>query len=382
MANVGASESANARAELDNAFAQRDRYNGQDRVPRIGIFGNGVPEVLIAAAGVTPVHLNMATSDLATDGESEVDAVIEPFVDAEVRRFLQRLVAGAFADCQGIVFARDDAPALIAYQYATEWVRQGKASDGVPPMFLWNLVHTSTPAARAFNQTQSDKLFAFLAGVGLRRPSSDDVAGASADEAARADALERLDAAMGETVSGETALRWRNAGRFMSATDHARLIAQALSGDVTAKAISGPRIGIVGSPLACAQTYAMVETFGPIVCDLQPWGQVWPGKANTAFGVDAVLEAEAANRFCTRISPPSEYRKAMVEALVAAQCDLVLCQLSQTDDSFGWEIPNLQADLADKGIAFLNLGFRDPEPDARWRDNASKLLAKALEGRS
>lgn len=69
----------------------------------------------------------------------------------------------------------------------------------------------------------------------------------------------------------------------------------------------------------------------------------------------------------------------MVKALVDVRCTLVVCQLSQTDDTFGWEIPALASELAAQGMTLVNLGFRDARPDDAWLQAASQQIAQALE---
>ena len=377
--NSGGNADNRAGAVLDAAFERRDLFRPDSVAPRIGVFGNGVPEPLVAAAGATPVHLNFGRPPAGRSSPDGIAAVIEPFVDEEVRLFLLRLVSGEFADYRGIIFARDDAPALIAYQYATEWVRQGRAHGKVPPLFLWNLVHTSSAPVRSFNQVQAGKLFDFFAAVGLTRPSERSIGAASAHELSRRSRLDAL--AQHESITGSIASRWRNAGRFMPAQDHARLLSAAL---MEAKTLTNEtpaaRLGLVGSPLASMAAYSMFERFGRLVADLQPWGQVWPGRDATP-NVEAILAATAADPFCPRATPAHTHRKALVKAIVAARCDLVICQLAQTDDTFGWEVPALQADLAEQGIGFVNLGFRDAEPDRNWLNHAASLIAAALEVR-
>lgn len=368
-----------AGAALDAAFSQRDLYRPASAAPRVGVFGNGVPEILLAAAGAIPVHLNLGKIAAIPDGEGSIAEVIEPFVDEEVRLFLLRLMRGDFADCRGIVFARDDVPALIAYQYATEWVRQGRAKIAVPPLFLWNLVHTASAPVRSFNQVQAGKLFDFLASVGLSRPTEASIAAAAIHEQNRRNRLANM--AQDDAVPGSVSMRWRNAGRFMPAQEHARLLADALAQPQQGFAETATvRLGIVGSPLDSGATYAMIERFGPVVADLHPWGEVWPGQISSP-NVEAILGAAAADPFCPRITPTNAHRLALVEALVGARCDLAICQLAQTDDTFGWEVPALAADLAAAGIGFVNLGFRDAEPDHKWLDHAAGLISSALEAR-
>lgn len=370
MAHASSLQSTGAAGTLlDRAFEARDRYEPVAPLPRVGIFGNGFPEVLIAAAGGLPVHLSMGRLSRTAD----IDEVIEPFVDEEGRVFLNRLMNGEFDDVEGIIFARDDAPALIAYQYATEWVRQGRAPKAVPPLFLWNLVHTQTPAVERFNAVQAEKLFDFLERIGLRRPDDETIAEAAAAESRRREALNRLEAA---GVSGATAMRWRNAGRFMSAAEHADLLNAALA-DAEKVENKSLRIGLIGSPLASPASYDVFERFGTIVCDWQPWGAVWPGPGNDKTTLADILRAAAADPSCPRVSPTTAFRQALIEAVVNAQCELVLCQLAPTDDTFGWEIPALASELESRGIAFVNLGFREPDPET-WHARAAALISAKL----
>jgi len=363
-----------AAAALERASKQQDFFSDASGLPRIGLFGNGIPETLIAAAGALPVHVSLGT----TQTTHPITTVIEPFVDEEVRHFLIRLMNGDFAHLAGIVFARDDAPALIACQYASEWIRQDRERGATPPLFLWNLVHTDTRPAAEFNRIQAEKLFAFLERVGLARPDDSRLALAAGAEAARADALGQLQSAVGVTRSGRTAAAWRNAGRFMGAAEHASLLRNALASPPEVLN-STTRIGIVGSPLASPATYAMIEQFGTVVCDQQNFGQMWPAPGNARASLDDILTATAADASCFRIAPTSAYRAALVRNLLRTRCTLVICQLAHTDDTFGWEIPALFAELAAHNIACMNLGFRDAEPDAAWLERASLTISHSLE---
>lgn len=356
---------------LDSAFEARDKHRPSVSLPRVGVFGNGFPETLVAAAGGVPVHLSMGRFTQT----AAIDEVAEPFVDEEVRIFLNRLMNGEFADIAGIIFSRDDAPALIAYQYATEWVRQGWAPGSVPPLFLWNLVHTATPAVERFNAVQAEKLFDFLDRIGLRRPDEQAIAQAAAAEARRREALERLATA---GVSGTIAMRWRNAGRFMPATEHADLLDAALAVAERTEG-RGLRIGLTGSPLASTASYEVFERFGTIVCDWQPWGAVWPGPGNSKADLPDILRLTAADPSCPRITPTTAFRTALLEAVEEAGCELVLCQLAPTDDTFGWEIPALAHEFERRGIAFVNLGFREPDPET-WHARAAALISAKLGG--
>jgi hypothetical protein len=371
---TGLEAAVTAAAALERAVQLAEDAATGNGLMRVGIFGNGLPETLIAAAGGLPVHVSLGT----TTAEHPIQSVIEPFVDEEVRHFLVRLMLGEFSGLQAIVFSRDDAPALIAYQYATEWIRQDRLCGKTPPLFLWNLVHTQSAPVQKFNRIQAEKLFAFLASSGLSTPSAASISAAAEDEVLRAQALDAMAAQLGTTLSGATAARWRNAGRFLPARQHVELLNAALGG--AAEPVSRRhRIGLVGSPLASAATYVAIEQFGTIVCDEQSFGNMWPGPGNVAPTLEAILEATAADASSFRIAPTRAYRDRLVRRILAAQCSLVICQLSQTDDTFGWDIPALFAQLRSEGVICVNLGFRDAQPDSAWLEEAQRRIANDLE---
>lgn len=372
MDSIGAGRS-NAAETLARVFAAADSGAADLDTPIIGVFGNGAPETLIAASGATPVHVNFGARDESITGA--MDAAIEPFVDPEVRIFLNRFADGAFDGFAGIVFVRDDAPALTAYQYALEWVRQGRAKGATPPLFLLNTIHAATAPVRAFNRTQIEKLIDFLTGIGLARVGD----GELAEQVQHATRRHRALGAV--TGSAADAMVFRNAGRFLPMQRHAQLLEEAADKAEPADAGGGVRLGIVGSPLFSERAHMTFGKYGSVVCDVQPFGQVWPGAWEDAATVETMLERLAGDAFCHRISPPNRYREAVVEALVAARCELVLCQLAQTDDTFGWEIPDLSRQLAASGIGFVNLGFRDAQPDDAWLARAGVLIERALEAR-
>jgi hypothetical protein len=291
-----------------------------------------------------------------------------------VRIFLNRFAAGAFDGLRGIVFARDDAAALTAYQYAAEWVRQGHTVGTPPRLFLFNLVHATTRPVADFNRVQLRKLQDFLGEVGFAAPSNQALAHAASVAAERQAVLAGLVA----LADPPTSSRWRNAGRFLTAERHSELLDAALVGMNASPSVS-TRLALVGSPIASPNFFEMLSQFGNLVCDLQGFGHRWPGSWETQPDVDGLVAAMAADAFCPRISPPQLHRKALIEAIATGSCGLVICQLAQTDDTFGWEIPRLRAELAERGIGFVNLGFRDQHPDAGWLSGAARQISAALE---
>ncbi|MFZ2102645.1 MAG: 2-hydroxyacyl-CoA dehydratase family protein [Oricola sp.] len=377
-------EAQQARAALNAAFAER-RVPG-DGAPSgnrlVGVFGNGLPAPLLAAMSLVPVDVKMAPESALSVRAPAIGDYIEPFVDDYARIFLHRLFSGAFDDLRAIVFCRDDAAALVAYQYALELRRQGVAQAPAPHLVLWNFVHRTTGPAHAFNRRQVERLIVDLA-AGL---TMDDLESrlphAVRDEAERAAALSGLDTlrkARGGSIAAVDAFRWRNAGRSLESADHARLLRLALEPAGGEARPSAPRIALIGSALDSLSFYETLDGIGAIVTDLQPFGEVWPGPPGGET-LDDLLAAVAADRFCPRTEPATLHREAIVRRCVEDRCDLVIAQLDQNDDSVGWDLPSLRRSLAEHGIPLVELGFRDHRPDGAWLASArARVLAQIKE---
>ncbi|MBF9033723.1 hypothetical protein HKCCE2091_05680 [Rhodobacterales bacterium HKCCE2091] len=347
---------------LERAFA-RGAAGAGDGPGRVGLFGDGVPLALVAAAGGVALDVKLAPPD-PVPLHPAVAAVVEPFVDTFAARFLHRLAAGAYDGFAVLVFARDDAAALVAYQYAAELRRQGALPPG-PPLHLWNLVHTDSAPAHAFNMTEAARLRAALS-AHLDATGAPSLAEALAQEDVRRAALARLDAA---SVSARVAHVWRNAGRYLSPLVHAEALDAALAEEPR---IEGDRIGLVGSAIGTAALHDLIDR---PVRDLTPTGACWPGPAPATPDLEAVIRAAATDPLHPRAAPAGRHRAALVDRL--AGCAAVVAQCAEHEEAFGWDIPPLREALAARGIPLIDLGLRPEPPDEAWLGAARARLAAA-----
>lgn len=361
----------NAAECLEQAFTSRyaDGEGARDGRPLVGLFGDGLPEALIVAAGGAPTEVKAPPpgGDAAAVPDN-VAAVIEKFVDPFTARFLQRFASGWYRGMAAIVFARDDVAALTAYQYATELRRQGMVDASGPRLFLWNLVHDQGDAAHRFNMVQAQRLLAdlmaLLGGVG-------DLSAALRSEVARRDAIGRMVSA---GVAGRNALVWRNAGRWLSAERHASLLGAALTDAQPTP--SGPRIGLVGTAAIDPGFHAMLDTIGPVVADLQPYGDLWPTCHAGGPDLDGLMRSAAGFPLHLRTAPPARFSKALLDDLEG--CDIVVSQVDSSDDGFGWEVPALRDALAARGVPLVDLGFRPFDADADWLEAAHQKISDSM----
>jgi hypothetical protein len=365
---------------LDAAYHLKARGASADGAkPLLGVFGDAFPVELARAAGFMALDVGAEPDADRSLRSDRVAEFIEPFVDERARRFLHRLSTGAFDNFAGIVFSRDDAAAHLAFLYAGELRRQ---AIGVfrPELLLWNLTHTASPAVAKFNLAEAQVLEDRLRTLGGRRWEAAGLGAAVADERGRREALAGLEALRRNgIVSGSEMLRWRNAGRYMSAGRHAELLFDAASGLAGRSPRRGARLGLVGSGIDQCWLYDMLEEFGTVVADPHPLGSAWPHPRPVTDSLDQIVAAVASNPLAPRHLPVAQHRAAIVQACVEAGSEIVVAQLDENDDTFGWDWPSIRADLEANGTAWLELGFRPYLPDEGWVAAARAKLSAAVE---
>lgn len=350
---------------LSRAFAERADGARIGAAPRVGVFGEGAPLALIAAAGGRALDVKAPPLADARNGPvvASVAAVVEDFMDAFATRFLHRFAAGAFDDFALIVFARDDVAGLAAYQYAQELRRQGRVSAAGPRLHLWNLLHTDSRPAERFNLRELARLEEVLAATLGLRPDGARL------EAAVAAETRRAQAAAGLPAGGAAAFIARNAGRWLDADDHAALLEAMPAAPGVA-----PTVVLAGTPCDIPVLHEICDGFGRVAADLQDYGRA----AVAATGIDraTMLRGLAGDPLHLRAAPPGRLTAALAENVAGA--DLVICSVDPNDDAFGWEIPGLRRAVEAGGGRFVDLGFRPFRPDAGWIDTARTRIAEAL----
>lgn len=349
---------------LQAAFETRADGVSAGGMALVGIFGAGLPEALITARGGRPVDVKAPPLTDAANGPSvaTVDRIVEGFMDPFAARFLHRFAAGAFDRFSLIFFARDDAAGLTAYQYAQELRRQRRVGRTGPRLYLWNMIHTVSAAATAFNLTELARLETCLSEV--LGTEADDAAleTAIAQEARRAAALAAL------PPGGAEAFVARVAGRWLTPEAHLALLGELDSPE------AGPRIALVGTACDIPVMHSLCEGLGTVVADLQEYGRASP--APGATDAAGLMRAAASDPLHIRAMPPGRYSDALRAGI--AKADLVIATVDANDDGFGWEIPGLRAATEARGTRFLDLGFRPFRPDDTWYVAARRRIEEAL----
>lgn len=353
--------------DLKTVFAQRADGVKLGSTPLVGLFGDGLPEALVRGAGADCADVKAPPLDDHISGPNvdAVDEIAEPFLDVFAARFLHRFAAGAFDDFALIVFSRDDAAGLAAYQYATELRRLGHVAATGPRLFLWNLLHTKSDPARIFNAAQWSKLEKVLAETTGLAPDPARRAAAHEAEAARAAAILRV-------ADHDEAFVLRNSGRWLAPQAHIALLDQVPLG----RSSRQRQVGLVGTACDIDALHSIAQAFGRVAVDLTPYGDIWPNCHVGAGSVDALLDHVASAPLHIRTNPPERFCAALDASLMP--CDVILSSVDANDDSFGWEVPRLAAGARVRGQVFVDLGFRPFRPDAAWIAQARGRIEKAL----
>jgi hypothetical protein len=370
---------SDAAARLDARFAAGWRGLADEGNPLLGVFGDSFPHALGRACGFAVADAGFPLADGPPARVPAVEPLVEPFVDWRTQEFLHRLFAGEMDGFAAVVFSRDDAAAHVAFLYAREIVRQGIAK-AKPVLLLFNLVHRDGAAAEAFNRGEAERVSAQLHSLGGAMPDARAIAAELDAERRRSDALDGLAGAMAAgAIDGTRAWRWRNAGRFMAPPDHAALLEAVLASAPVRPMPPALRMGLIGAPIGDEAIYTLAGRFGAVVADPHPLGQAWPVRCD-GDGLDDLLAATAASALHPRAVPAAAHRNAIANACVDTGCDIVLAQLDDHDDSFGWDLPALRTELAAEGVPLVDLGFHAGRPGAEWLDAGARAIATALAG--
>lgn len=370
--------------QLLNVFHERADGVRLSDMQLVGYFGEGIPEPLISAAGGCAIDVKAPPLQDAVEGPlvSAVSAVVENFMDSFAARFLHRYAAGAFDDYAMIIFARDDVAALAAYQYVRELKRQGRVGAGGPQLHLWNMLHTHSEPAHAFNLCEFDKLTTVLCETLGTAPKDLDLETAFEDEKRRTDIVAQLPA------GGADAFIARNVGRWLTPSDHVALLQNlpTFAKEIPNKNRSGHSIALVGTACDIPILHEICEEYGTIIADIQDYGQEY-GAANTQTDdlqsngnavntADEMMRSLATAPLHIRAVPPVRFSNALAGEV--ANADLVISCVDNNDDAFGWEVPTLRKKTKARGGQFIDLGFRPFRPDNNWRDEARNKIERVF----
>lgn len=343
-------------------------------LPVVGVVGNTVPSELVRAAGCFPLTLTGRAGPTP-----EGDRWMEPFFEPEVRAVFDGLLTGRFGPLALCVIPRTSDQYFKLFLYLTEVQRIGHGGQ-VPPLHLYDLLHTRTERSRRYGLDRTHELVARLAQCAGRPVTDADLRQAIIESnrrhAARGQLLARREHSPA-LESGTEASMLLGAGRFMLPDEYTTLLLAALQDEDGP--CPGPRLLVRGVPLNHPGLHAAVEAAGGmVVAEDDPWGSRSVGNAIDVAGdpMLAIFDKYFRDEPSARVHPDSLRRSWYTQRLAAGGIDGVIVYAPGFDDLTGWDVPDDLAVARGLGVPATVLRCDAEQLD----DAARRQLAIFIQG--
>jgi benzoyl-CoA reductase/2-hydroxyglutaryl-CoA dehydratase subunit BcrC/BadD/HgdB len=358
-------------ADLDAAAAQAQASG----LPVVGVVGHTVPVELIRAAGCFPLTLTGRHGPTPAG-----DRWMEPFFDPEIRAVFDGLLRGRFGPLALCVIPRTSDQHFKLFLYLAEVARIGQG-QALPPLHLYDLLHTRSERSRRYGLERSRELLARLEQLAGYRIGPTELH-AAIDESNRANAARGQVLACRDTVpaslDGTTALALLGASRLMLPSQYVDAVQAVLQAPRTACA--GPRILLKGFPLNHDLLHrAIEEAGGVVVAEDDAWGSraCAPPIDNQGDPLEAIFDHYFRHVPSARVHPDSLRRQWYTARLAAGGIDGVVLYAPPFDDLIGWDIPDDLAVARELGIPATVLR-QDAELPGSWREGQIATFVRGL----
>jgi benzoyl-CoA reductase/2-hydroxyglutaryl-CoA dehydratase subunit BcrC/BadD/HgdB len=326
-------------------------------LPVVGFTSNTVPWELIRASGCFPVLVDPGV-DALNRPTPLADPIMEPVFDSRIRRVFDSILSGAWNFLSLLIVPRTSEPEYKLYLYLREVDRQ-KLAVGLPPVFLYDLLHTRSPISRKYGLDRTKELAKRLKEIGPITAKSLSKAVAESNDARGAlRHLQNLRTGYPPLISGTDALKMIGALYFMDRTAFAKQLSDVCREIKSAKPLSGPRLLIKGSPLCHPKLHQALEAHGAIVTAEDDWwgARARENKIPSAGGISGLVRAVFDNYYLHAASPrvsPASAADLWFQKAVRRGIDGVVFYLPPDDDVYGWDYPRLRDFLGARGIPSL-----------------------------
>jgi benzoyl-CoA reductase/2-hydroxyglutaryl-CoA dehydratase subunit BcrC/BadD/HgdB len=322
--------------------------------PVVGVTSNTIPWELIQAAGFFPVMLRSSQSTAPAADEYMETNVFQ----ARIRQIFESAVSGVWSFLQTIIISRTSEQEYKLFLYLREVAREG-ARNGMPPVYLFDLLHSRSPESHAYGLNRTEKLKKHLEEIAGRPIATRDLVEEVAESNAARAAVRRLLRLRHGTprLTGTEALPLIGAYWFMARAEYVKLALEAAEILERRETLPGVRLLVKGAPLDRVGPHAALETHGAIVVAEDDW---W-GTRSVGADIDAgndVLKAIAEHYYSDAPSPrvfPSEAADRWFQSNLTDGVDGVVFYLPPDDYVAAWDYPRQKRFLDGVGIPSLVL---------------------------
>jgi benzoyl-CoA reductase/2-hydroxyglutaryl-CoA dehydratase subunit BcrC/BadD/HgdB len=330
---------------------QRRTPPDRSRYGSVGVTSHTVPQELIVAAGHFPLLLCFTETSDSPDAPHAT--YMEDAFDAHTRSVFDYLVSGQGSSLKAVVVPRTSEREHKLFLYLKEVQRQKKDAR-IPPVYLFNLLHTRTPESRDYSRDRVMELKRWvesIAGVPIDDDTLRDSIRASNAARAAARRLQALREGPDARLPGSDATALLRARYGCGADEFVRLANRRAEEFGQRPPLKGPRILIKGSPLMHSTLHQAIESHGAVVfAEDDAWGarSATPDISTDMDPMNAIADHYYLHETSPRVLPLAEADQWFYDKAGAA--DGVVFYLPPEDDTLGWDYPRHCRHLDERNI--------------------------------
>lgn len=343
---MGASDIDELRAGFELPFWALGTGGASDR-GTVVIAWPSVPVEIVRAAGFAPVFARGSAGPTPA-----ANRVLEPdLFPNRLRQLVEAALNGRLANVAAILVPRSSDPDYKCFLYLRELARRGIVT-GLPPVWLFDLLHSDGADTQAYNAERARTLLARLANLSGQRCGPDDlrreIAGANrARAAARRLHSMRADAPL---IAGADILPLLGAFWQLEPARYAALAEAAADSVIGRSPLEGPRVLLAGAPVDSAVQHAVIEAKGAVVvAELSPFGSGAASPDIDVSGDPFIALAEHYRRESIAARMPVKALMHKLDDALRGVDAVILC-LPPDDATFGWDYPRVRELLARRSI--------------------------------
>ena len=373
-------ESNSAASQLarhyDDPMAQATQAH-RAGVPVVGLSSNTIPWELIRAAGFFPVMLRPAQGATPAADEFMEANVFQ----ARIRQIFESAVGGEWSFLRAIILSRTSEQEYKLFLYLRE-VSRDCARDGMPPVYLYGLLHSQAAETHAYGISRTEELKRQLEEIAGHPIAARDMTEAVAESNAGRAAVRRLLRLRrgAPRLRGAEALRLIGAYWFTARAEYAKLATEAADSFERREPLLGARLLVKGAPRDHVQLHAALESHGAIVVAEDDW---W-GTRSVGADINAggeVLNAIFEHYYLDAPSPrvfPSGAADRWFESRVRDGMDGAVFYLPAEDYVLGWDYPRQKLFL--DGLGIPSLVVREDPAAGELSSETHESIERFVEG--
>jgi len=349
-----------------------------------GCLGSDVPEEVLVAAGILPVQVFGNPGADCPLSEQYMEKGFDPYTVSQ----FEQIVNGSCSSMDRIVIS-NSSDALIRSYYYLRAIRKMEPNRPVPPLYFFDLLHTSSRMSGMYNRDRLRALIRTVEGWTSRAISKQMLQDAAALCNRTRTLLHHLNAmrqGSAPTVSGSLMLKWIGASMVMPRDRFNELLAAFIDEAGDAPVLAGLPVFVTGSPQDHTLFYEAIEACGGFVAGEDHelgFRHVKDLVNEQADPIDGIVDRYHLRSPVSGQATVSRRTDDLIHAVAAANAQAVVFYVHEKHDAISWDYPSSRRALEALGIPVLMLEDQPYGPLAEEaRDQLAAFIATVKGGRN